>query len=162
MKLLVKLIASGFGAGYSPIASGTVGSIWGVVIYILLYRYPSAFVLSTVILFVIGFMVSGRAEGLFAEKDSRKIVIDEISSMCLVFMFIKPDWFMLLAGFLLFRFFDIIKPPPARKIEKFSGGKAVMLDDIVAAAYTIAVLFALTRFQSAGIFPAMSIQGLPG
>ena len=157
MKLLVKLIASGFGAGYFPIAPGTVGSIWGVVMYILLYRYPLAFVLSTVILFVIGFMVSGRAEGLFAEKDSRKIVIDEIASMCLVFMFIKPDWLMLAAGFLVFRFFDIIKPAPARRVERFSGGKAVMFDDIIAAIYTILILFALNKLQAEGILPVMNI-----
>ena len=157
MKLLVKLIASGFGAGYSPIAPGTVGSIWGVVMYILLYRYPSVFVLSTVILFAIGFMVSGRAEGLFAEKDSKKIVIDEIASMCLVFIFIKPDWLMLAAGFLLFRFFDIIKPAPARKVEEFSGGKAVMFDDIIAAIYTILILFALNKLQAERILPVMNI-----
>ncbi|TRZ80039.1 phosphatidylglycerophosphatase A [bacterium] len=162
MKLLVKLIASGFGAGYVPIAPGTVGSLWGVAIYVLLYRYPSVFVLSTLILFYIGFAVSSRAEKLFGEKDSKKIVIDEIASMCMVFMFIKPDWLILLTGFLLFRFFDIVKPPPARMVEKYSGAKAVMLDDVIAAAYTIMVLFALSSFQKAGILPVMNIQGLAG
>lgn len=157
MKLLVKLIASGFGAGYSPIAPGTVGSLWGVAIYVLLYRYPSFFVLSTLILFVIGFAISGRAEKLFGEKDSKKIVIDEIASMCMVFMFIKPDWLILLIGFLLFRFFDIVKPPPARRVERFSGSKAVMLDDLVAAVYTIFTLFIFNKFQTGGILPTMNI-----
>jgi phosphatidylglycerophosphatase A len=159
LKAFVKLIASGFFAGYSPIAPGTIGSLLGIVIYILLYRYPSAFALTTLILFFVGFLVSGNAEKLFGKKDSERIVIDEIASMCLVFMFIKPDWLMLISGFILFRFFDIIKPPPAKIFERFSGAKAVMLDDIIAAVYTIIVLFAISRFQAEGILPVLSIQG---
>jgi phosphatidylglycerophosphatase A len=141
LKALIRLLASGFFAGYSPIAPGTVGSLWGVVIYILLYRYPLIFALATLILFIIGFSVSGKAEELFEKKDSKKIVIDEIASMCLVYAIIRPgNWLMLVLGFVLFRVFDIIKPPPARKIEGFSGAIAVMLDDIVAAIYTVVVL----------------------
>ena len=107
MRLLIKLISSGLYVGYSPIAPGTIASLWGIVIYILLYRYPSVFALVTLILFLVGFMVSGTAEVLFNEKDSRKIVIDEIASMCLVFMFIKPNWLMILAGFFELLFFTV-------------------------------------------------------
>ena len=117
------------------------------------------FVLATLILYFVGFSISGKAEQLFKEKDSAKIVIDEIASMCLVFMFIKPDWIMVAAGFIFFRFFDIIKPPPARIMEKFSGSRGVMLDDVVAAVYAIIVVFALSRLQAAGILPMLNIQG---
>jgi phosphatidylglycerophosphatase A len=160
LKAFVRLIASGFFTGYCPIAPGTIGSLWGIAIYILLYRYPETFVLATFILFIIGFSVSGAAEQLFGKKDSERIVIDEVASMCLVFIFIKPDWLMLILGFMLFRFFDIIKPPPAKIFEKLSGGKAVMLDDIVAAVYSIIALFALSCLQAEGILPVLSIQGL--
>jgi phosphatidylglycerophosphatase A len=160
VRFLIKLISTGFYAGYMPFAPGTTGSLLGVLIYILLYKYPFAFVLVTLILFTAGFMSCAKAEWVFNEKDSKKIVIDEIASMCLVFIFIKPDWLMLAAGFLLFRFFDIVKPFPAKTVEKLSGSKAVMLDDMVAAVYTVVLLFALSRLQAAGIRPVLNIQAL--
>jgi phosphatidylglycerophosphatase A len=157
LKAFVKLLASGFFAGYCPVAPGTIGSLWGIVIYILLYKYATVFVLATLILLIAGFLISGFAENLFGKKDSERIVIDEVASMCLVFIFIKPDWLMLVSGFMLFRFFDIIKPPPAKILESLSGSKAVMLDDIVAAAYTIIALFALSWLQIGGILPVLSM-----
>jgi phosphatidylglycerophosphatase A len=153
MKGIIKLIASGFYAGYSAMAPGTVGSLWGVVIYILLYKNPILFLLVTAAFFVAGFFVSESAERIFNRKDSDKIVIDEIASMCLVYIFIKPEYYMLISGFVFFRFFDIIKPIPARRIEKLSGAKAVMLDDVVAAIYTILCLLAIHRLQLWGILP---------
>ncbi|NQT89804.1 MAG: phosphatidylglycerophosphatase A [Candidatus Omnitrophica bacterium] len=146
MKTLIKIIASGFFTGYSPVASGTVGSLVGVLIYLSLLIYPAAYLLVVAALFIIGFLVCGRAEKIFGEKDSRKIVIDEIASMCLVYLFIKPTWLMVGAGFVLFRIFDIIKPPPARKTEDLPGSAGVMLDDIIAAVYTIACIFVIGYF----------------
>jgi phosphatidylglycerophosphatase A len=157
VKILIKLIASGLYAGYSPIAPGTVGSLWGVVLYLLFYRHACAFLFITAVLFVLGFAISERAEALFSEKDSKKIVIDEIASMCLVYIFINPEYIMLVSGFVLFRFFDIIKPIPARKIEKLSGAKAVMGDDLIAAVYTIFLLFIINSLQAAGILPVRYI-----
>ena len=153
MKTLIKLIASGFYAGYSPIAPGTLGSLWGVVLYFLFHRHTSAFLFITAFLFILGFAISERAEVIFNEKDSKKIVIDEMASMCFVYIFIKPEYIMLVSGFVLFRFFDIIKPVPARKIEKLSGAKAVMGDDLVAAAYTVLLLLIINSLQAAGILP---------
>ena len=141
MKVITRIIASGLYAGYSPVAPGTVGSLWGVLIYLLLYKYPVIFIFATMLLFVIGFLVCAKAEAIFNEKDSRKIVIDEIASMCLVYLFIKPGWFMVVVGFLIFRFFDVTKPPPIKRVEMFAGSAGIMLDDVIAAVYTIVILF---------------------
>jgi len=153
MKTIIKMVSSGFYIGYSPIGSGTVASILGLLIYLGLYRFPAIYIIVVILLFVLGFIVCGRAEEIFGEKDSKRIVIDEIASICLVYLFIKPTWFMLILGFLLFRIFDIIKPPPARRIEALSGSRGVMLDDVVAACYTIIIFFLLYVAKEAGILP---------
>jgi phosphatidylglycerophosphatase A len=153
VKVFIKLIASGLFAGYAPIAPGTIGSIWGIIIYLLFYRYPLLFRFITILIFIAGFLISEKAEIIFQKKDSEKIVIDEIASMCLVYIFINPEYLMLITGFILFRVFDIIKPIPARKIEKLSGAKAVMIDDVIAAVYTILSVFVISRLQIMGILP---------
>lgn len=152
MKTIIKMASSGLYTGYSPIVPGTVGSLLGVFIYLRLITHPSLYVLAVLQLFALGFLICGRAEEIFNKKDSPKIVIDEIASMCLVYLFIKPTLFMLITGFILFRIFDIIKPPPARRLEKLSGSKGVMLDDVVAASYTIIVLFAIYMIKETGLF----------
>jgi len=153
MKTIIKLISSGLYLGYSPIAPGTLGSLLGVLIYLLLRESPYLYITATVLLFILGFLVSGKAEEIFDEKDSDKIVIDEIASMCLVYIFIKPTWLMMGFGFLLFRLFDIMKPYPAKKVEKLSGSKGIMLDDVVAACYAILGVVILNLFLEAGVIP---------
>lgn len=155
MKTVIKMISSGLYAGYSPIIPGTLGSVWGALIYLQLKEFPAVYILATLLLFVTGFFICGRAEEIFNKKDSTKIVIDEIASMCLVYLFIKPTILMLILGFVLFRIFDIIKPPPAKWLQGLEGGKAVMLDDIVAAGYTIIVLFIVYFIKEAGILPGL-------
>ncbi|MEA3306115.1 MAG: phosphatidylglycerophosphatase A [Candidatus Omnitrophota bacterium] len=143
-RLLATLISTGCYVGYVPVGSGTVACVWGALIYLGLCRFRALYIFVTIFLFVIGFLVCGKAEKIFKEKDSRKIVIDEIASMCLVYVFIKPSWLMIVSGFLLFRVFDIIKPPPARRLQAFPGSMGVMLDDVAAACYTIAILFTVS------------------
>ena len=152
MKTIIKLISTGFYLGYSPIASGTVGSLLGVLIYLVFREFIYVYIAVTVLLFILGFLVSQKAEEIFDEKDSGKIVIDEIASMCLVYIFIKPTWFMLGFGFLLFRVFDVMKPYPAKRLEKLSGSKGIMLDDVVAACYAILGVVILNLFLEAGVF----------
>lgn len=140
MKTVIKMISSGLYLGYSPIAPGTAGSILGVLIYLQLREFPTIYILVVMLLFAVGFLLCGRAERIFGKKDSPRIVIDEIASMSLIYLFIKPTWLMVIAGFLFFRIFDIIKPPPARKVEALAGSAGVMLDDLIAAVYTIIAL----------------------
>lgn len=146
MKRIIKLISTGFYLGYSPIAPGTVGSLLGVLIYLLLRELVYVYIAVTLLLFIVGFIVSEKAEEIFNEKDSPKIVIDEIASICLVYIFIKPTWLMVGFGFLLFRVFDIMKPYPAKRLEKLSGSKGIMLDDLVAACYAILGVVILNLF----------------
>lgn len=157
MKVIIRMIASGLYTGYSPIAPGAIGSLWGILIYLLLHKHPVIFIFVTMLLFIIGFLVCAKAEEIFDEKDSKRIVIDEIASMCLVYLFIKPGWFMVITGFLIFRFLDVIKPPPARRAEKLSGSLGIMLDDVIAAVYTIVILFIIYLLNAAGILPLFYI-----
>ena len=146
MKRIIKLISTGFYLGYSPIAPGTVGSLLGVLIYVAFRDFVYLYIAVTLLLFIVGFIVSEKAEEIFNEKDSPKIVIDEIASICLVYIFIKPTWLMVGFGFLLFRVFDIMKPYPAKRLEKLSGSKGIMLDDLVAACYAILGVVILNLF----------------
>jgi phosphatidylglycerophosphatase A len=138
------ILATGLGCGYIPIAPGTVGSLIGVFCYLVLHRFFSDWVnvIFLVCLFVIGVFVSGMAEKTFQETDARAIIIDEIHGMFLTLLLL-PKQVYLIAAFVLFRGFDIFKPFPARLVEqRMNGGLAIMLDDIVAAGYTVLILHA--------------------
>jgi len=155
-RFTVLAIASGLGTGYSPFASGTAGSLLGLLVAYVLscitglggIRYASVIVF----LFVIGVYVSGRAEALYGQKDSGKIVIDEIVGMLitLYLMPATPTYFV--SGFFLFRFFDVLKPFPARRIDqRMGGGLGVMLDDVAAAIYANLCLWAAKWVVSAAV-----------
>lgn len=88
----------------------------------------------------LGIWAADRAEPIFGEKDSAKIVVDEIAGF-MIANFAAPERLApLVAAFILFRFFDIIKPYPARRAERLSGGFGVVLDDVVAGLYSLAVV----------------------
>jgi len=152
MKTVIRLISSGLYVGYSPIFPGTIGSIWGVLIYLQLQNLPRVYIVVTALLFVLGFLLSGRAQELFAEKDSPKIVIDEIASISLVYLVLRPGLIMAGCLFVIFRFFDITKPPPIRRTQQLPGSLGIMLDDLLAAIYTIIVgVFHLLIIRSMGL-----------
>jgi len=134
---LIKFLASGFYTGYSPLAPGTVGSLVGVLVYLLLQNLSDA--LYIVIVFSIiaaGIYIAGEAEALYRMNDSPRIVIDEIGGMLLTFASLPRDKVFLLAGFIAFRLFDILKPFPARVLERrFAGGWGIMADDLMAGVY---------------------------
>lgn len=133
------ILATGFGSGYSPVASGTAGSLVGLGLVVLLDRSSSpwfVFLLIILAVFSLGVYVSGRVERDTGEKDSGRIVIDEIAGMLLAAFLIPSGWIYLAAAFLAFRFFDIVKPFPARWAERnLPGGWGVMTDDMIAGAY---------------------------
>jgi phosphatidylglycerophosphatase A len=135
-------LATGFGCGHAPVAPGTVGSLFGVLIYLLLASlFP--FIVNILFLgclFLVGVSVSGVAEKIFRETDARAIVIDEIHGMILTLLLLPRQAYLPVA-FVLFRVLDIFKPFPAGMVErKMSGGLAIMLDDVVAAGYAILIL----------------------
>jgi phosphatidylglycerophosphatase A len=126
---LITFIATGGYSGYAPIASGTFGSVVGLLVFLLWSRLPvSIYVLMLAGCVVLGIWVAGVAEQLFGQKDAPPIVIDEIAGMLLTYCAVPVAW--LLVGFLGFRFFDICKPLP--QLERLPGGWGIMLDDLFA------------------------------
>ncbi|NJD91917.1 MAG: phosphatidylglycerophosphatase A [Geobacter sp.] len=148
MNLFIKLFATWGGSGYSPFASGTVGTLAAIPLYIWLARLSLPLYLVTLVaFFFFACWVSGKAEIIFNEKDSGKIVIDEVIGYLVTMIAIPADWRYIGAGFLFFRFFDIIKPPPARWFDqKIKNGYGVVLDDVAAGVYAWLCMLVMTRF----------------
>jgi len=147
MNFIIKLLATWGGSGYSPFASGTVGTLAAIPFYLVLANLSLPLYLLTVTaFFFLACWVSGRAEVIFGEQDSGKIVIDEVVGYLLTMTAIPLHWSYVLAGFLLFRFFDIVKIPPARWFDqKLKNGYGVVLDDVAAGVYAWAALWLLSR-----------------
>ncbi len=151
---------STFGVGYLPVAPGTWGSAVAIGIY-LLVRWASlqatqcagqcfgwnkdtagawlefVLLLALLLFILLGIWAAGRAAKLFADKDPGKVVVDELMGQFLVFFFVPLtiSWWMILAGFLLFRLFDIWKPYPIDSLQDLPGGLGVCADDILAGVY---------------------------
>lgn len=139
-------IALGFGAGLSPKAPGTAGSLLAWLLFPLVsVPMPyTALLLILLLLFIGGVLASERTGRALGVPDHGAIVWDEMVAVWLVLIFTPQTllWQAIAVG--LFRFFDIVKPPPVRNVERrFKGGFGVMADDIVAAGYTLLVLSAL-------------------
>lgn len=135
-------IATAAGAGHSPVAPGTAGSGVALVLLLLVPFSTFSLAVSLVLVIVVGVWAGDRAERLLKTKDPRSVVIDEVAGMMLSVLTLPRTPMVLLAAFLLFRLFDIVKPFPARQSQNFVGGIGVMLDDLVAGAYTLALLTA--------------------
>ncbi len=141
------LLSTGFGIGLIPFAPGTLGSGLGLCLYIFFahFSYPNVngFIL-LVLLLMIGTFIVNQSLKEIGSKDHQEIVIDEVLAMMLVVHFIPPDPKWAIAAFLIFRFFDISKPYPIRKIEKkYKNAFGIMADDIVAAIYSIILILVL-------------------
>ncbi len=145
------LIATGFGSGFSPVAPGTAGALLAVLLWVggsfllpfVLLQVLLAFL---VLLFTgLGIYTSGVMEHYWGEDPSR-VVIDEMVGVWIPLL-VVPDggWWYVLAAFVLFRFFDIVKPLGVRRMERFGGGVGIMMDDILAGVYS-AVLLGAARF----------------
>ena len=138
-------VALGFGAGLSPFAPGTFGTLVAIPIALLLDAYASeaAFVAVIIVLFVLGTwtaQITGRA---LRVPDHGSIVVDEVAAFLLVLYFTGVTPLRIAIAFALFRFFDIVKPPPIRQLDAaMKNGLGVMLDDMLAALYAL-VVFAI-------------------
>jgi phosphatidylglycerophosphatase A len=142
------VIALGFGAGLSPYAPGTVGTLvaWPLGWYIGSVMPPALLAAAIAPLFALGVWacaVTGRDLGV---ADHRAMVWDEIVAFLLVLAIVPRTLSWQAAAFVLFRFFDIAKPPPIRALERrFHGGFGVMFDDLIAACYTVLALAVAKR-----------------
>jgi phosphatidylglycerophosphatase A len=160
-----------FGVGFLPLAPGTWGSAVAVGIY-LLVRWEAAncalrlaaagwhketsevwvgfvLLLALLIFTLVGIWSAGRAAILFGKKDPGKVVVDELMGQFIVFFFVPfaISWWLILAGFLLFRVFDIWKPYPIDDLQGLSGGLGICADDIVAGVYAgicLSLIYALS------------------
>lgn len=145
-RTLAAIIGTGFGAGCFPIAPGTVGSAVGLALYALLVKLDLLSAASLVgwiaalgAGFVVGVLSASHLEVRFG-PDNKRIVVDEVWGMLVSLAFLPPSLAYGIAGFLLFRVFDIVKPFPCRRAERVGGGFGVMLDDGVAGVYACLVL----------------------
>ncbi len=141
LRFLSKLIATVFFIGYIPFAPGTFGSL-AALAFIWIFRpdVPMLLVMLSAI-FIAGVLSSHAVEKDTGIKDGRYIVIDEFVGYLVSVIFLPLTAVYLIAAFFLFRFFDILKPPPIRNLERmFSGGMGVMIDDLVAGVITNIIL----------------------
>ncbi len=147
MDRIILFFASGFFSGYAPLASGTVGTLVGIAIYILLNQLPlKLYGILTSAIVVFGIWLSFRAEAILGEKDSGVIVIDEIAGFMVTMFALPMTWQTIVIGFFLFRAFDVFKPFPIRRIDqRLPGGWGVMLDDVLAGVYANLTIQLLRR-----------------
>ncbi len=128
-------IAFGFGSGLTPYAPGTWGTLAAVPLYLALSTLPGWLYLSIVVAaFILGVYVSSIVTRELGVEDFSGVVWDEMVGYWLTMLFIPVHWIWMVLGFVLFRFFDILKPFPIGWVEKrVQGGFGVMLDDVLAA-----------------------------
>lgn len=145
MRALIKLLATGFYTGYTPVAPGTAGSLIGIAFYLGMSRLEWYFYLLILVgLFFLGVGASNQATiYFFKERDPRRIVIDEICGFLVTMFLIPPSIRFIVIGFLLFRFIDILKPPLIRRLQSLPGGWGIMTDDILAGVYSNLILQAV-------------------
>jgi phosphatidylglycerophosphatase A len=133
---IARVWGSFFFTGYSPFASGTVGSLAAAAVYWFLPFSDNGVVLFLLACAVLltGIPVATLLENHHGD-DPSIVVIDEVAGMWLALVFLPKTWVAVLAAFLFFRLFDIIKPSPARELDRMRGGAGIMLDDAVAGIY---------------------------
>jgi phosphatidylglycerophosphatase A len=123
--------------GYFPVAPGTIGSLAGLVFYLLVWwaQSPLVEVALIAVLCAAGVWAGTIAERYFGGIDPGPIVIDEVAGMLITLAFMPVGLSGAIVGFFLFRIFDVIKPYPAGRLERLHGGLGVMADDGMAAIY---------------------------
>jgi phosphatidylglycerophosphatase A len=136
-------LALGFGAGLSPVAPGTAGTLVAFPLYWVFARYldPVPLLVCLVSMYLVGIRICGRTARALGVEDHRSIVWDEIVAFCMVLFFTPRQLLWQISAFALFRLLDAWKPGPIRAIEKrFRGGFGVMVDDLAAAFITVLCL----------------------
>jgi phosphatidylglycerophosphatase A len=142
------VLGTGFGFGYSPVAPGTVGSLWGLLLAWGLQQSGWSLWAQLVVIavvFLVGIPICGRAARLLGAEDPGQVVFDEIAALPVVFLLIPIDGNIdvttAIAGFAWFRLFDIAKPWPVRRLDQIDGGLGIMADDMAAALYAAGALW---------------------
>ncbi len=135
-----KFIGSGFFTGYFPVASGTVGSAAALLIYLIPGFEKLYIIIPAIILFAsYGIYVGTKFEQEYG-KDPAQCTVDEVVGTWISLIALPKIFWVILASFLLWRMLDIIKPPPARNLEKLKGGLGIMIDDVISGLYTLLIM----------------------
>ncbi len=137
-----------FGVGYLPLMPGTFGSLVGVGMFLLLARANMPLVAVVVVLILAvtfaGIWAGSRIEQLSGRKDPGKVVVDEVAGQLIALfpltLFARWSTVAVILSFILFRFFDIVKPYPANRLQELDGGMGIMFDDLVAGVYGAVVV----------------------
>ena len=144
--LRLAIVSCGF-LGFAPVASGTFGTLGGVAIALALAgssRFALWTLLAAILLYLVGRSLGDWAERWAGRKDPGVFVIDEVVGYLITVLWWQgPSLVALIVAFCLFRFFDIVKPWPVRRMEAFGGGDGIMLDDVVAGLYGLLVMIPL-------------------
>lgn len=143
-----KLLGSGLYTGYIPFASGTFGSLAGLIIYYIPgFEKPAVIIPAIIIVALYGIYAGSQFEKVYG-KDPAECTIDEIVGMWISLLFLPKILWVSIVVFLLWRFFDIIKPYPARQLEKLNGGLGIMIDDIVSSLYVFLIVHLFILFYN--------------
>ena len=147
MRRFAILFATWGGTGFSPVASGTVGTVAAIPLYLLLAGLSLPLYIAAVVpFFFFSCWIAGLAEEIFEEKDSGKIVIDEVVGYLVTMTGVPLSWQGVVIGFFLFRLFDIVKIQPARYFDRqIKNGYGVVLDDVAAGIYACLLLHLALR-----------------
>jgi len=132
-----KLVGSGFYTGYIPLTSGTFGSLAALLIYWIPGFENPYIIIPAIILFAsYGIYVGNKFDKVYG-KDPAECTVDEMVGQWITLLFLPKTILITILAFLTWRLFDIIKPYPARKLEKLTGGIGIMADDVVASIYSL-------------------------
>ena len=130
----IVFLATGFFTGFLPTMPGTWGTFAGIPLVIISHRLTTTLQTVLTLVFVaLAVYIAGRAEVLFEDRDARPIVIDEMAGFLVTLLWLPLNLPTFFLGFMLFRGFDIVKPPPIGMIEKrLQGGLGIVMDDVLA------------------------------
>lgn len=151
--LWATLVATFFGAGRMRPGPGTWGSAAAVLIWAVVARWTALqfqwVVLSglSILVIAVGIPAATRFARALQLKDPQSVVIDEVAGQWITLLFAPVSWKTLLLGFILFRVFDILKPPPVRQLERLPEGTGIVIDDVAAGLYALVVMQLVLHFR---------------
>lgn len=146
---LFNTVVSIFYIGYLPKGGGSVAALSAILLYLAIYKNIPIYLTALILIIGIGTVLADFSEKIFKTKDPTEFVIDDFAGMLVALTFVPSKPLFIIAGFLFFRFCDIVKIFPIKRIEALKGGWGIMLDDIVAGLYAnLFVQVFLRRFAS--------------
>jgi phosphatidylglycerophosphatase A len=144
LRKIAILLATGFGLGLSPVASGTVGTLPGLIIVWVIWPHGLPCQLASAILLpLLAIPICGIAEKHFIRKDDGRIVADEYLTFPIAMLGLPFTPWVVAMAFLTSRFFDIAKLPPARQLQSLHGGTGIVIDDVIASIHSLIINHAI-------------------